>query len=359
MSPSNTVFKGYGISDPNQWSDFKLVDIKPKTWDEEDIDVAVSYCGICGSDLHTITGGWGNLKELPLVVGHEIAGTVVRVGSIATQKSGIKVGDHVGIGPRCNACGHCGPCTSNNENYCYNGAVDTYNDYHTDGTLSQGGYSTAVRANHQYVFPIPDGLALKDAASMMCAGLTMYSPLVRNGAGPGKKVGIIGLGGLGHFGVLFAKALGCEVYVFSHSSRKQQDALKMGADHFVVSQDKDKFTRLRGKLDLIISTVDVVDSFPLADYLKLLVIQGTLINVGAPDTKLPQISAFDLLSNGCKIGGSAIGTKKEAIEMLELAVKANVKPWIDVLPMSKVTEAVQSMKAGNARYRFVLEQDIA
>ncbi|CAE6469103.1 unnamed protein product [Rhizoctonia solani] len=358
MSSTSTVFKGYGISDPKEWSDFKLVDIKPKTWDEEDIDVAVTYCGICGSDLHTITGGWGNIKELPLVVGHEIAGVAVRVGSIAAQKSGIKVGDHVGVGPRCNACGYCGPCTSDNENYCFNGPVDTYNDYHTDGTLSQGGYSTAVRANHQYVFPIPDGLALEDAASMMCAGLTMYSPLVRNGAGPGKKVGIVGLGGLGHFGVLFAKALGSEVYVFSHSARKQQDALKMGADHFVVSQDKESFTRLRATLDLIVSTVDVVDTFPLVDYLGLLVPEGALINVGAPDTKLPQISAFDLLRNGCKLGGSAIGSKKQAVEMLELAAKANIKPWIDVFPMSKIKEAIESMRAGNAKYRFILQQDI-
>ncbi|CAE6434257.1 unnamed protein product [Rhizoctonia solani] len=358
MVSTNTVFKGYGISDPKKWSDFKLVDIKPKTWEEEDVDVAVSYCGICGSDLHTITGGWGNLKELPLVVGHEIAGTVVRVGSIAAQKTGLKVGDHVGIGPRCNACGYCDPCTTDNENYCLNGAVDTYNDYHTDGTLSQGGFSTTVRANHQYVFPIPDGLALKDAASMMCGGLTMFSPLIRNGAGPGKKVGIIGLGGLGHFGVLFAKALGCEVYVFSHSARKQQDALKMGADHFVV-QDKENFSQLRRTLDLIISTVDVVESFPLAEYMRLLVIQGTLINVGAPDTALPPINAMDLFNNGSKLGGSACGTKKEAIQMMELAVKAGVKPWIEVLPMSRIKEAIESMKAGHAKYRYVLEQDIA
>ncbi|CAE7054707.1 unnamed protein product [Rhizoctonia solani] len=179
---------------------------------------------------------------------------------------------------------------------------------------------------------------------MMCGGLTMYSPLVRNGAAPGKKVGIIGLGGLGHFGVLFAKALGCEVYVFSHSARKQQDALKMGADHFIVSEDKENMTRLRGTLDLIISTVDVVDTFPLVDYLK-------------HQTSCDFCFRFAL--QWVQIGGSAIGSKKEAIEMLELAAKANVKPWIEIFPMSKLKEATESMKAGNARYRFVLQQDIA
>ncbi|CEL63000.1 hypothetical protein RSOLAG1IB_10639 [Rhizoctonia solani AG-1 IB] len=340
MTSSNTIFKGYGIADPSKWSDFKLVDIKPKTWEEEDIDVAVSYCGVCGSDIHTVTGGWGNIQELPLVVGHEIAGTVVRVGSVAAQNTGIKVGDRVGIGARCNACGVCGPCTSHNENYCMNGPVDTYNGRHADGTLSQGGYSTAVRANHQHVFPIPDKITLEDAASMMCG------------------VGIVGLGGLGHYGVLFAKALGCKVYVFSHSSRKQQDALKMGADHFVVSEDKESMARLRGTIDLIISTVDVVDTFPLAEYMSLLVVRGTLINVGAPDTKLPQLAAFDFVPNGCRLGGSCVGSKQEATEMLKLAAEANVKPWINVLPMSKVKEVAESMKAGNARYRFVLQQDI-
>ncbi|KAF8751538.1 GroES-like protein [Rhizoctonia solani] len=346
MSSSDTAFKGYGITDANRWSDFKLVEIKPKTWEEEDIDVAVSYCGVCGSDIHTITGGWGSIQELPLVVGHEIAGTVVRVGSIAAQKTGIKVGDRVGIGARCNACG---------------------NGRHPDGTMTQGGYSTAVRANHQYVFPIPDGIALEDAASMMCAGLTMYSPLTHNGAGPGKKVGIIGLGAwfvdFGHYGVLFAKALGCDVYVFSHSTRKEQDALKMGADHFVVSEDKENMARLRGTLDLIVSTVNVVDTFPLAEYLSLLVVRGTFINVGAPETKLPQLAAFDFTPNACRLGGSCVGSKREAIEMLwllliETSGQGQCKALDRGTTMSKVKQVAESMKAGDARYRFVLQQDI-
>ncbi|KAG9080343.1 NADP-dependent alcohol dehydrogenase [Ceratobasidium sp. UAMH 11750] len=246
MSTNPVPFKGYAIHDHTKWSEFQVIDIKPKQWEEDDVDIAITHCGICGSDIHTLTGGWGQAKGLPLVTGHEIIGTVTRVGSVAAQKAGIKVGDRVGIGGRIHSCGRCRACDSARENYCLE-AIDTYNSLYPDGTLSQGGYSTAIRANHMFVFPIPKELKSEHAASMMCGGLTMYSPLVNNGCGPGKKVGIIGLGGLGHYGVLFAKALGAEVYVFSHSARKEQDAKKLGADHFVISEDKhgspDRHTR--------------------------------------------------------------------------------------------------------------------
>lgn len=309
------TFKGYAIHDEKKWSDFEVIDVKPKQWEEEDVDIAITHCGICGSDIHTLTGGWGNLKKLPLVSGHEIVGTAVRVGSVAAEKAGIKVGDRVGVGARIGSCGTCRPCQAKNENYCPKG-IDTYNALYPDGTLAQGGYGTAIRANHQFVFPIPEGLKSEHAASMMCAGLTMYSPLAYNGAGPGKKVGIVGLGGLGHYGVLFAKALGAEVYVLSHSARKEQDAKKLGADHFVVTSQKENMKHLRGTLDLIISTVDVTEGFPLREYLKLLYVRGTFINVGMPDTMLPQIAPIDIVANGSRLGGSLIGSKQEAIEII-------------------------------------------
>ncbi|KAG9120455.1 NADP-dependent alcohol dehydrogenase [Ceratobasidium sp. 392] len=355
---SSVSFKGYAIHDHSKWSDFQVVDIKPKQWEEDDVDIAITHCGICGSDVHTLTGGWGQAKGLPLVAGHEIVGIAVRVGSVAAEKAGIKVGDRVGVGARIHSCGHCRACNLAYENYCPQ-VIDTYNSLYPDGTLSQGGYSTAIRANHMFVFPIPKELKSERAASMMCGGLTVYSPLVNNGCGPGKKVGIIGLGGLGHYGVLWAKALGAEVYVFSHSARKQEDAKKLGADHFVISEDKESMARLTGTLDLIISTVDVSEGFPLAEYLKLLFIYGTFINVGVPDTPLPQIIPMDLISNGCRLGGSAIGSKKEALDMMQLAVDKKIEPWIELYPMSKVKEAVEAMKAGKAKYRFVLEQDLA
>ncbi|KAG9118685.1 NADP-dependent alcohol dehydrogenase, partial [Ceratobasidium sp. 392] len=179
-----------------------------------------------------------------------------------------------------------------------------------------------------------------------------------NGAGPGKKVGIVGLGGLGHYGVLFAKALGAEVYVLSHSPSKEQDARKLGADHFVVSS-KENLKHLRGTFDLIISTVDVVESFPLREYLRLLFVHGTFVNVGIPDSLLPQIGPMDIVGNGCRLAGSLIGSKKEAIEMLQLAARKNIQPWVQVFPMSRIKQAVEGMKAGKPKYRYVLEQDLA
>ncbi|QRV75187.1 alcohol dehydrogenase [Ceratobasidium sp. AG-Ba] len=349
---SDIQFKGYAITDKNKWSDLKVTDITPKKWEEEDIDIAITHCGVCGSDIHTLTNGWGNLEHLPLVVGHEIVGKAVRVGSVAAEKTGFKVGDRVGVGARIGSCGECRACKTDNENYCPKG-LDTYNSPYPDGTISQGGFSTAIRANHRFVFPVPEKIKSEHAASMMCAGLTVFSPLVRNGCGPGKKVGIVGLGGLGHYAVMFAKALGAEVYVLSHSDHKESDAKKLGADHFVVTTKQENMEKLQYSLDLIISTVDVTEGYPLKDFLSLLFVNGTFINVGIPDSPLPQIGPFDIVANGARLGGSLIGSKKEATQMLQIAAEKDLEPMIELFPMSKVKEAVEGMKAGKPRYRYV------
>ncbi|CAE6443373.1 unnamed protein product [Rhizoctonia solani] len=238
------------------------------------------------------------------------------------------------------------------------------NSPYPDGTISQGGFSTAIRANHNFVFPIPEKVKSEHAASMLCAGLTVFSPLVRNGCGPGKKVGIVGLGGLGHYGVMFAKALGAEVYVLSHSPNKEADAKKLGADHFIVTSDKSQMEKIQYSLNLIVSTIDVTEGYPLKDFLSLLFVNGTFINVGIPDSPLPQIGPFDIVSNGARLGGSLIGSKKEAIQMLkeaiqmlELAAEKGIEPWVELMPMSKVKEAVEGMKEGKAKYRYILVQD--
>ncbi|TFK57318.1 NADPH-dependent alcohol dehydrogenase [Heliocybe sulcata] len=352
---SSVEFKGYAVTDTNKWSQFSVIDFQPKKFEDTDVEIAITHCGVCGSDLHTITSGWGEVP-LPLVVGHEIVGKVTRVGSKVKE---FKVGDRAGIGAQIGSCYSCRACKTDNENYCSKG-VETYASKYPDGTLTQGGYSTAIRGNEQFVFPIPDKLESRDAASMLCAGLTVFSPLVRNGVGPGTKVGIVGIGGLGHYAVLFGKALGAEVYAFTHDNRKVEDIKKMGADQVTVTDDKGEFANdLAQTLDLIISTRDVAEGMPLQQYLSMLWVHGRLVTVGLPDQPLPQLSAFDLNPNGCYLGSTHIGSKKEAVQMLQLAADKGIKPWIEELPMKEAKQAVERLKRNDVRYRFVLTQDLA
>lgn len=354
-APTNVEFKGYAVTDASNWSSFNVIDFQPKTWEDTDIELAITHCGVCGSDVHTITSGWGSFPT-PLVVGHEIIGKVTRVGS---KVKGFKVGDRAGVGAQIGACYSCRACKTDNEQYCPK-KINTYAGEYPDGVKTQGGYSTAIRAHEQFVFPIPEKLESRYAASMLCAGLTVYSPLKRHGAGPGKKVGILGIGGLGHYAVLFAKAMGSEVYAFTHSESKVEDIKKMGADHVIVTDEEGEFTKpLTQALDLIISTRDVSDNMPLNMYLKMLWVHGKFISVGLPDKPLPQVMAFDFEANGCFMGGSHIGNKKEAIEMLNLAAAKGIKPWIEELPMKDAQQAVERVKRNDVRYRIILTQDLA
>ncbi|PCH43599.1 GroES-like protein [Wolfiporia cocos MD-104 SS10] len=356
MSPT-LEFKGYALTDRKQWSDLTVTEIKPKTFQPDDVEIAITHCGVCGSDVHTLTQGWGESK-LPLVVGHEIIGKVTRVGD---KVADIKPGDRVGVGAQIGSCLRCRACKSDYENYCPDG-IATYNSVYPDGVVSQGGYATAIRANQQFVFPIPDEIESRHAASMMCAGLTVYSPLRTYGAGPGKKVGVIGIGGLGHYAVLWAKAMGAEVYAFTHDSSKMEDIKKMGADHVVNTGEKDYHKPYARTLDLIVSTRDAYGpDASLSPYLSMLFVHGHFITVGIPDADqpLPSIHPFDVAPNGCLVGGSAIGSKKEALEMLELARSKGVKPWIEELPMKDFKKALEAVKANKARYRYVLKQDIS
>ncbi|KAI0927884.1 hypothetical protein AcW1_005291 [Taiwanofungus camphoratus] len=349
-------FKGFALTDPSAWSDLSLISYKPKTFRDEDVELVISHCGVCGSDVHTLTQGWGNIR-LPLVPGHEIVGKVTRVGSKVTE---FKVGDRVGVGAQIGSCMQCRACKSDNENYCLK-MIDTYNDVYPDGVITQGGYSTAIRAHERFVFKIPDAVESRHAASMFCAGLTVYSPLRTNGVGPGTRVGVMGIGGLGHYAVLFAKAMGAEVWAFTHSPSKLEDAKKMGADHVISTHDEDFYKPLEGTLDILISTIDVFrPDRPLKSYLSMLFVHGKFINVGLPDKNnpLPTMHAFDLQPNGCFIGGSHIGSKAECMEMLKLAAEKGVKPWIQEVPMSQAKVAVEAVRSGEVRYRYVLTQDI-
>ncbi|KAI0091857.1 GroES-like protein [Irpex rosettiformis] len=355
MAKNELEFKGYALTDPANHLDLKVTAFQPKSFSPDDVEIAITHCGVCGSDLHTLKQGWGE-SHLPLIVGHEIVGKATRVGENVMD---IKVGDRVGVGAKIGSCMQCRPCNDEYENYCPKG-ISTYNSVYSDGVVSQGGYSTAIRAQKEFVFPIPDAIESRHAASMLCGGLTVFSPLKTNGAGPGKKVGVIGIGGLGHYAILFAKALGAEVWAFTHSPDKIEDAKELGADHIVDTNNKDFAQENANTLDLLISTMDATPQLPIKDFLTMLYVHGKLINVGLPDTNqpLPTLHAFDLVPNGALIGGSSVGSKKEAIEMLRVAAEKGVKPWIEELPMKDVRKALQSLGNNKVRYRYVLTQDL-
>ncbi|CAG5156129.1 nadp-dependent alcohol dehydrogenase c [Alternaria burnsii] len=343
----------FAVTDIKNWSTFKRQELPLKKFEEYDVDIAIDACGVCASDVHTITGGWGEELPLPLCVGHEVIGKVVKVGDKVTR---VKVGDRAGIGAQIGADLTCDQCKNDQENYCPN-QVDTYGAKHTDGTVAQGGYSSHIRGHEYFVFKIPDNLDTALAAPMLCAGLTTYSPLKRLGAGPGKKVGIIGLGGLGHFGVLWSVAMGADTYVISHSPNKKEDALKMGAKDFIVTKEKGWAEPWKFQFDFVINTADATDKFDLSEYFSILKVNGTFHMVGFPDNPLPAMPAQVFAPNGCYMGASHIGNRPEMEEMFELASKQNIKSWVQEIQLSEegCKEAVERVyKNDNVKYRLTL-----
>ena len=266
----------------------------------------------------------------------------------------LRVGDRVGVGAQSGSCLDCEECASGYEQYCDN-MVGTYNSKYADGSKSYGGYADYWRGPSHFVIKIPESIPSEDAAPMLCGGITLYNPLKNNGAGPGKKVGIIGIGGLGHFGLLYAKALGADkVVAISRSSAKKDDAQKLGADDFIATdEDKDWSKHHAKSLDLIVSTVSS-PKMPFVEYLELLRSNGTFIQVGAPEDVIPAFTAFALIHKGVHIGGSMIGSPDNIREMFDLTVKKNVKPWIQKRKMDDANQAVVDMIANKARYRYVL-----
>jgi alcohol dehydrogenase (NADP+) len=274
---------------------------------------------------------------------------------VGPKVSLIKKGQRVGVGAQAYACLDCRQCKNENETYCTH-QLDTYGSKYPDsGVISQGGYSSHVRIHEHWVFPIPDALDSVNAAPMLCAGLTAYSPLVRNGAGPGRKVGIVGLGGIGHFGVLFAKALGAEVYVISRSHAKESDARKLGADGFIATADQDWEKPHFMSFDLIINTANSNQGWDMKKYMALLDVHGRWITVGLPEEPSP-ILPGDLWANGVLFGTSHLGSRRETIEMLQLAADKGIKSWVEEVKISaeNLSQAVQKLQKNDVRYRFTL-----
>ncbi len=315
---------------------------------DNDVVVDIQYCGICHTDIHQVGDEWGG-SIFPMVPGHEITGIVSKIGSKVTR---YKIGDRVGVGCFVNSCRKCEPCKKNLEQYCTDGMVTTYNGTERDGTPTQGGYSTKIVVDENYVLKIPDILSLDRAAPLLCAGITLYSPLRHWKAGPGKKVAIIGLGGIGHMGVKIAHALGAEVTVLSHSLKKQEDGKKLGADYFYATSDPATFEKLKGYFDLIINTVSA--ELDWNQYLELLSLDGSMVVVGIPEKQTP-VGSFSLVAGRRSLAGSLIGGIKETQEMLDFCGKNNIASEIEIIPIQKVNEAYKRVLNSDVRYRFVID----
>ncbi|MFH1017813.1 MAG: NAD(P)-dependent alcohol dehydrogenase [Pseudomonadota bacterium] len=316
---------------------------------DHDVLIDIQYCGICHSDIHQARDEWGG-SIFPMVPGHEIAGVVSRVGPKVTR---YKAGDKVGVGCFVDSCRDCENCHEGLEQFCLHGMTLTYNGLEKDGkTPTYGGYSTQIVVDENYVLRMPANLPLDAAAPLLCAGITTYSPLRHWGAGPGKRVGIIGLGGLGHMGVKISHALGAETTVFSHSLKKQEDAKRMGADHFYASSDPKTFESLKGQFHLLLNTVSV--ELDWNRYLGLLKRDGTMVVVGVPEKPL-SIGAFPLVIARRSLAGSLIGGIRETQEMLDFCGKHNITCDIELVPIQKVNEAYDRVVKSDVRYRFVID----
>ena len=313
-----------------------------------DVLIDIKFCGVCHSDIHHCRGEWGTVPY-PAVPGHEIAGVVSAIGDAVTKYA---VGDRVGVGCMVNSCRTCENCRKGDEQYCLAGNTQTYGSIDRDGTVTRGGYSTHVIVDEDFVVRIPDTIELDVAAPLLCAGITTYSPLRHWGAGPGKAVAVVGLGGLGHMAVKIAKAMGAEVTVLSQSLRKQDDGLRLGADHYFATSEPQTFDELAGRFALIINTVSA--ALDISAFLQLLRTDGALVNVGAPAEPMP-VAVFPLLLQRRMFAGSAIGSIRETQEMLNFCAEHGIGAEIEVIPAAEINQAWERVLASDVRYRFVID----
>jgi alcohol dehydrogenase (NADP+) len=314
-----------------------------------DVAFDIHFAGICHSDIHTVKAEWGDVR-FPLVPGHEIAGIVTEIGS---EVSKFKVGDRVGVGCFVDSCRDCAQCRAGEEQYCTNpGMVGTYGSVGRDGEPTQGGYSGAIVVDENYVLNIPDSVPLDAAAPLLCAGITLYSPLRHWNAGPGTSVAVVGLGGLGHMGVKLAHAMGAKVTVLSQSLKKMEDGLRLGADEYYATSDPATFETLADSFDLILNTVSA--NLDLNAYLGLLKTDGTLVELGMPERPM-SVAAPALVRARRRLAGSMIGGIAETQEMLEFCAEHDVRPEIEVITPDYINEAYQRVLASDVRYRFVID----
>lgn len=333
---------------PSAKAPFEKVQIERRDLGPKDVLIKIAFAGICHSDIHTGRNEWGE-AHFPLVPGHEIAGTVEEVGSDVAEYA---VGDRVGVGCMVDSCRECENCKAGEEQYCLKGNVGTYNAVGKDGRWTDGGYSTHIVVDEDFVLRIPDGIELDEAAPLLCAGITLYSPLRHWGAGQGKRVAIVGLGGLGHMGVKIAHAMGAEVTVLSQTLSKKDDGLSFGADHYYATSDDSTFENLAGSFDLIVNTVSA--HLPMEKYLSLLRLDGTMVNVGAPAEPL-EVPAFALIPMRRSWAGSMIGGIRETQQMLDFCAQHGIGATIEKISGEQIDEAWDRVVGSDVRYRFVID----
>lgn len=339
--------KGYGAhsaTEPLGPLNFERRDLRP-----HDVQIEILYCGVCHSDLHTVRSEWGP-AAYPCVPGHEIIGRVTNVGSEGTK---FKAGDLAGVGCLVDSCTECANCKQGLEQYCAEGATFTYNSPdRIDGTNTMGGYSNTIIAKDDFVLSISDKLPLEGVAPLLCAGITTYSPLKHWKVGKGHKVGILGLGGLGHMAVKFAASFGAEVTMLSTSPSKEVDAKRLGAHNFVLTKDKEQLKQYGNYFDFIIDTVSAPHDYNM--YLNLLNTNGTMICVGVPPEPT-EILGFNLIFNRRSVAGSLIGGLPETQEMLDYCALHGITSDVEVIDIKDINTAYERMLNGDVRYRFVID----
>jgi alcohol dehydrogenase (NADP+) len=342
MTTAN-AYGAHAASDPLVPLTVERRELGPK-----DVRIDIAFCGICHSDIHFTRGEWGEI-DYPAVPGHEIVGHVAEVGADVRS---FAVGDRVGVGCMVNSCRECDSCRAGEEQYCIPGNTQTYGSVDRDGTVTKGGYSTHVVVDEDFVLRIPDALELDAAAPLLCAGITTYSPLRHWQAAAGKRVAVVGLGGLGHMAVKLAHAMGAEVTVLSQTLRKKDDGLRLGADEYYATSDRDTFKTLRRRFDLIVNTVSA--PLPMGRFLELLGKDGALVNVGAPPEPL-SVPVFSLITQRRSFAGSAIGGIRETQEMLDFCAEHGIAADIERISATQINEAWERVLSSDVRYRFVID----
>ena len=333
---------------PSAGAPFEQRTVEHRELRDDDVLIDIAYAGICHSDIHQVREEWGS-AIFPMVPGHEIAGTISAVGSAVTRH---KVGDRVGIGCMVDSCGRCEFCQQGEEQFCTEGAVMTYNGRGYDGEPTLGGYSQQVVASERFVVRVPEGIGLDEAAPLLCAGITTWTPLRRYGVKEGSRVAVIGLGGLGHMAVKLARALGAEVTVLSRSEAKRNDAVELGATAYVATQDPAELKKLRDSFDLIINTVSA--DLPISTYLRLLRPLGTLVNVGLPPGAF-EVPPGQLIGGSRSLAGSNIGGIPATQEMLDFCAEHGIGATIETISADQVDAAYDRVVDGDVRYRFVID----